>query len=156
MLFSDPAARQELMEKYIGKLDQAKAMRDTRAVLAFLANQPAAAPGKIGAIGYCMGGRMALAAAGHFPERFAAVAAYHPGHLATDAPDSPHLLAPKIQARVYVGGARPDEMDWHVLTEPGWFLEQGWALTPETAGIAARMTTFDPDLTWSRVAMTSE
>lgn len=29
-------------------------------------------------------------------------------------------------------------------------------LGPETAGIAARMTTFDPDLTWSRVAMTSE
>ncbi len=39
---------------------------------------------------------------------------------------------------VYVGGARPDEMDWHVLSEPGWFLEQGWALTPETAGIAER------------------
>jgi hypothetical protein len=39
---------------------------------------------------------------------------------------------------VYVGGARPDEMDWHVLSEPGWFLEQGWALTPETAGIAGR------------------
>jgi hypothetical protein len=39
---------------------------------------------------------------------------------------------------VYVAGARPDEMDWHVLSEPGWFLEQGWALTPETAGIAER------------------
>jgi len=39
---------------------------------------------------------------------------------------------------VYVGGVRPDEMDWHVLSDPGWFLEQGWALTPETAGIAER------------------
>ena len=39
---------------------------------------------------------------------------------------------------VYVGGARPDEIDWHILNEPGWFLEQGWALTPETAGIAER------------------
>ncbi len=39
---------------------------------------------------------------------------------------------------VYVGGARPDEMDWHILSEPGWFLERGWALTPETAGIAER------------------
>jgi hypothetical protein len=39
---------------------------------------------------------------------------------------------------VYVGGARPDEMDWHILGAPGWFLEQGWALTPETAGIADR------------------
>jgi hypothetical protein len=43
-----------------------------------------------------------------------------------------------LNGAVYVGGARPDEMDWHVLGEPGWFLEQGWALTPETAGIAAR------------------
>jgi hypothetical protein len=43
-----------------------------------------------------------------------------------------------FKGSVYVAGARPDEMDWHVLDEPGWFLEQGWALTPETAGIAAR------------------
>jgi hypothetical protein len=37
-----------------------------------------------------------------------------------------------------VGGARPDEMDWYVLGTPGWFLAEGWALTPETSGIAAR------------------
>jgi Protein of unknown function (DUF2723) len=43
-----------------------------------------------------------------------------------------------LNAPVYVGGARPNEIDWHVFGEPGWFLEQGWALTPETAGIAAR------------------
>ncbi len=107
-IFTDPELRKTLMEKFIPKLGQANAMRDTRAVLAFLASQPAVAPGKIGATGYCMGGGMALAAAGHFPDRFAAVAGYHPGHLATDAPDSPHLLAPKIQAQVYVGGASDD------------------------------------------------
>jgi hypothetical protein len=39
---------------------------------------------------------------------------------------------------VYVGGARPDEMDWHVYLTPGWFLEQGWGLTPEIAGITER------------------
>ncbi len=38
----------------------------------------------------------------------------------------------------YVGGARPSEMDWRVYAAPGWFLEQGWALTAETAGIAER------------------
>ena len=43
-----------------------------------------------------------------------------------------------FKGNIYVGGARPDEMDWHILNEPGWFLEQGWALTPETAGIAER------------------
>jgi hypothetical protein len=39
---------------------------------------------------------------------------------------------------VYVGGARPDEIDWHVIDRPGWFLEHGWALTPEIAGVADR------------------
>jgi hypothetical protein len=37
-----------------------------------------------------------------------------------------------------VGGARPDEMDWYVLDPPGWFLAEGWALTPETSGVAAQ------------------
>jgi hypothetical protein len=39
---------------------------------------------------------------------------------------------------VYVGGARPDEIDWYIYEAPGWFLEQGWALTPEIAGISER------------------
>jgi len=39
---------------------------------------------------------------------------------------------------VYVGGVRPDEIDWHILSDAGWFLEQGWALTPEVAGITER------------------
>jgi Protein O-mannosyl-transferase TMEM260-like len=43
-----------------------------------------------------------------------------------------------FDAAVYVGGARPNELDWHIVTSPGWFLEQGWALTPEVAGVADR------------------
>jgi hypothetical protein len=43
-----------------------------------------------------------------------------------------------LDADVYVGGTRPNEMDWHAFDTPGWFLEQGWALTPEIAGITAR------------------
>jgi hypothetical protein len=39
---------------------------------------------------------------------------------------------------VYVGGARPGEIDWHIYNTPGWFLEHGWALTPEIAGITER------------------
>ena len=38
----------------------------------------------------------------------------------------------------YLGGGRPDELDWHIYDAPGWFLEQGWALTPEIAGITER------------------
>lgn len=43
-----------------------------------------------------------------------------------------------FDGRVYVGGARPDEIDWHIYSSPGWFLEQGWALTPEIAGVSQR------------------
>jgi hypothetical protein len=35
-----------------------------------------------------------------------------------------------------VGGARPDVMDWYSIDRPSWFLGEGWALTPETSGIA--------------------
>jgi hypothetical protein len=35
-----------------------------------------------------------------------------------------------------VGGARPNEMDWHVYDRPGWYLGEGWAVTPESAGVA--------------------
>jgi hypothetical protein len=35
-----------------------------------------------------------------------------------------------------VGGVRPDVMNWHRLRSPGWYLGEGWSLTPETAGVA--------------------
>jgi hypothetical protein len=38
----------------------------------------------------------------------------------------------------FIGGVRPTDTDWHELREPGWMAGEGWALTPETAGVAAR------------------
>jgi len=35
-----------------------------------------------------------------------------------------------------MGGARPNEMDWYVMGPPDWYLGEGWAITPETAGLA--------------------
>ena len=43
-----------------------------------------------------------------------------------------------FRQRSYVGGARPDEVDLVTIGKPGWFLEQGWALTPEVAGVTGR------------------
>jgi carboxymethylenebutenolidase len=65
--------------------------------------------GGIGTTGYCMGGLMSLTAAGTYPERIIATASYHGGRLATDAPDSPHRLAPKMRAKVYIAGAIEDQ-----------------------------------------------
>jgi len=55
-----------------------------------------------------MGGLMSLTAAGTYPDRIVATASYHGGRLATDQPDSPHLLAPRIRSRVYVAAAMDD------------------------------------------------
>jgi len=56
-----------------------------------------------------MGGPFSLTAAGTFPERVKAAASFHGGRLATDAPDSPHLLAPKMRGEIYVGVAESDD-----------------------------------------------
>jgi hypothetical protein len=36
----------------------------------------------------------------------------------------------------WIGGVRPSDMDWHVIERPEWYLGEGWAITPETAGVA--------------------
>lgn len=35
-----------------------------------------------------------------------------------------------------LGGARPNEMDWYRVDRPEWYVGEGWALTPEAAGVA--------------------
>ncbi len=108
-VFTDPEKRKVLMEKFFSKASQAAIMTDTGAFLDYLAAQPDVKPGPIGTTGYCMGGLMSLTAAGTFPDRIAATASYHGGRLATDALDSPHLLAPKMKARLYIAGAIEDQ-----------------------------------------------
>jgi hypothetical protein len=54
-----------------------------------------------------------------------------------------------------IGGVRPNEMDWYVIQPPQWYLGEGWALTPETAGVAredARGPGFGPITGWFRRA----
>src|SRR5256885_6162769 len=96
------------MEKFMSLATPANIMSDTKAFLDYLASHRDVKKGGIGTTGYCMGGLMSLTAAGTYPNRIVAAASYHGGRLATDAPDSPHRLAPEIQARVYVAGAVED------------------------------------------------
>jgi carboxymethylenebutenolidase len=64
--------------------------------------------GRVGTTGYCMGGNASFRAATIFGERIAATAAFHPGGLVTDQPDSPHTRARAIKSRVYLGPAMKD------------------------------------------------
>jgi len=100
--------QQALFAKLRASTANDRAMRDTRAFLDWLSRQPRAKADKVGVTGYCMGGGIALRAAGTYPGRVAAAASFHGGNLATDEASSPHLLAPKITARVLVAGADED------------------------------------------------
>jgi len=107
-VFSDPEKRADLMTRIMPSASAANVMRDTDVLFDFMRGQKNVRADKIGLTGYCMGGRLSMYAAGHYGDRIAGAAAYHPGGLATDAPDSPHKLAPNIKARVYVGAAMED------------------------------------------------
>lgn len=85
-----------------------KAAEDTGAFLAYLDTRDDVVQAKVGAVGFCMGGGMAISAAATYSERFAAVASFHGGGLATDAPTSPHLRAPELAATLYIAGADQD------------------------------------------------
>jgi len=107
-LFSDPDLRKEWSTRVMPSVTIPNIMRDTKSFLPFLSNYPKVIRSKIGTTGYCLGGRLSIAAAGTFPDRIAAAASYHASGLANDDPNSPHLLAPRMQARVYVAGAIED------------------------------------------------
>lgn len=92
----------------IQSINGAMVMRDTAVIIEHLDANRAVTPGPLGVVGYCMGGGYALTAAGTFPDRVAVAASFHGGSLATDKPTSPHLLADRIKARVYVGAAEID------------------------------------------------
>jgi carboxymethylenebutenolidase len=82
--------------------------RDAAAFLDFLAALPGVRPGKFGVVGYCYTGGYAMRVAAAQPDRVAAVASFHGGRLYTDSPTSPHLLLPRIKARLYFGHAVKD------------------------------------------------
>ena len=63
---------------------------------------------KIGTQGYCMGGPLVMRTAAS-SARIGAGGSFHGGGLVTNNPNSPHLLAPKIHARMYFGVAKNDD-----------------------------------------------
>ncbi len=81
---------------------------DSPAWLGFLRDHPDVREGRVGAVGYCLGGRLTLRMAGEFPAEVAAAASFHGGNLATEADDSPHLAGVHAGGELYFGHADND------------------------------------------------
>jgi carboxymethylenebutenolidase len=85
------------------------AEKDAGAFIAWLDQQKEVNKSKkIGTQGYCMGGPLVMRTAAS-SDRIGAGGSFHGGGLVTANPNSPHLLAPKIHARMYFGVAKNDD-----------------------------------------------
>jgi carboxymethylenebutenolidase len=127
LVFQGGAERDRLTPFFLS-LTNKLVMEDTGSFIEFLDGQASSAGEKIGCVGYCMGGPFALTAPGTFPERVAAAASLHGARLATDKPDSPHLLASKMRGTIYAGIAG---IDLHFTDEEKQRLETAL----QTAGV---------------------
>jgi carboxymethylenebutenolidase len=107
-VFGDDAERRRLFAMMKAITPEVMAA-DAQAFFAYLAGRPDVAGDRFGTTGYCMGGRTSLMVAGRVPDRVAAAMSFHGGGLAAENdPDSPHLLADRMRAAVYVGAAQND------------------------------------------------
>jgi len=97
--------RRELM----GTVTLGNIVGDAEALLAVADADPAAQHGgKVGAVGFCMSGPLAIALARAMPDRIAAAASIHGAALVRDSDDSPHRGLDRVKAEVYLGWSDPD------------------------------------------------
>jgi len=109
--FQNPADMAKLQPLMASINAAGAAEKDASAYVAFLDAQPQVNKAKkMGTQGYCMGGPLVVRTAAALPDRIGAGASFHGGGLVTNTPASPHLLAPKIKARMYFGIASNDDM----------------------------------------------
>ena len=115
-------------------------MRDTQAMLDFVDKQKNAKADSLGTVGYCMSGPFVFAAAARFPGRVKCAASFYGVRLATDAPDSPHLLAGKVKGELYFGCAETDKyapkemidkLEAHLKGTPGLRSRVEWYMGAE-------------------------
>jgi carboxymethylenebutenolidase len=108
--FSDPPQRAKLTP-LMGSIGADGAVeKDAPAFVAWLDSQREVdRTKKIGTQGYCMGGPLVMRTAASVPNRIGAGGSFHGGGLVTTNPNSPHLLASKIKAKMYFGVAANDD-----------------------------------------------
>jgi len=107
--FRDPGIR-ELLMPHARSLTPETCVTDGRAYVEYLDQQDSVdTDRKIGTTGYCMTGSYTMRLAAAMPERIGAGGSFHGGGLATDAEDSPHLLASQMKAGFLIAIAENDD-----------------------------------------------
>jgi carboxymethylenebutenolidase len=99
----------EVMFGHMATLNAQTSQTDTQAMLKFVDNHAMADQTRIGAVGYCMSGPIVMWIAAQFPDRFQSIASIHGANMATNEPDSPHLMAPQIKCESYFACAEIDK-----------------------------------------------
>jgi carboxymethylenebutenolidase len=151
--FADERTRERFAELR-APLTPAAMERDGSAYVDFLASQPFVATGPMGVIGFCFAGKFAVLVAAARPDRIAAAASFHGGGLFTDTIDSPHLVLPRVKARLYFGHASNDagmntdqieKLEWALRSrggdyqseiydaKHGWMIPGGRVYDPDNA-----------------------
>ncbi|PCJ42822.1 MAG: dienelactone hydrolase [SAR86 cluster bacterium] len=106
--FQDPVVRETVMAMR-SELNAQTDISDAAVFVEFLDAQPSVdSSRKMGTTGYCMGGPMVMRTVGT-SSRMGAGGTFHGGGLATDAPDSPHLLIPQMDASMLICVAGNDD-----------------------------------------------
>jgi len=83
--------------------------RDALDYVEFLAAQDSVSDGAMGVVGHCFTGSMAMRVAAARPDRIAAAASFHGVRLFADDATSPHLILPRVKARLYFAHAVEDK-----------------------------------------------
>lgn len=100
------------LRPYASHLTPEAVVTDATAIAGWLDGQEAVdASRKIGAVGFCMSGPYTIRAAAALPDRVGAGASFHGAGIATEAPTSPHLLAPETRAVFLFAIAENDDAE---------------------------------------------
>jgi carboxymethylenebutenolidase len=140
----DAAENARRIGQLFASLTPGQMARDGRVYVDFLLAQKGVKPNKVGVVGYCFTGQMAVRTAAAVPDKVAAAASFHGGFLVTDAPDSPHRILGPVKARLYFGHAVEDSTatpeqvktleaalrDWHGAFESEFYegARHGWTV----------------------------
>ncbi len=102
-----PGGREAFFQHTGPRIAELTPERQREDIPVYLAALREHAPGDVAVVGYCMGARLAVRAAGLDPQ-VVAVAGFHGGGLVTEDPASPHLALADARAEFVFGHADQD------------------------------------------------